>query len=81
MEININDSVKVKLNETGMYILRENHLKLKESFPNLGEFNDARDEDGYMKFQLWDLMQTFGPHIDLCHAPPFDTTIILETRL
>lgn len=80
MEININDSVKVKPNEKGMEILRNNHRKLSEYFPSLGEFNDPRDEDGYMKIQLWSLMETFGPHIRLDALPPFDTSIILETK-
>lgn len=78
MKLNINDSIKVKLNDHGMEILREEHEYYRERMPKLGDFVDRRDEDGYMKFQLWDFMARFGKHITLGSIPPFDTEIILE---
>lgn len=76
--MNINESVTIKLNETGMSILRSEHAELKSAFPSLNDFVEIEaDEDGLYpkKMQLWSVMQTFGPNIRLGAIPPFDTEI------
>ena len=76
--MNINESVIIKLNETGMSILRAEHAKLKSALPSLHDFVEIEpDEDGLYpkKMQLWSVMQTFGPHISLGSNPPFSTDI------
>ena len=76
--MNINESVIIKLNETGMSILRDEHSDLKSAFPSLHNFVEIdADEDGLYqkKMQLWSVMQTFGPHISLGTNPPFSTEI------
>lgn len=76
IDVNINDNVLVKLNDKGFKILEDQHEALRELFLNVGEFVPPKtDSDGYCKFQLWELMQTFGPHIRLSEQPPFDTEI------
>lgn len=78
--MNINEIVTIKLNENGMGILRAEHAELKSAFPSLHNFVEIEpDEDGFYqkKMQLWSVMQTFGPHIRLCVAPPFDTEIYI----
>ncbi|MGL4754058.1 MAG: hypothetical protein ACRCXB_16935 [Aeromonadaceae bacterium] len=76
--MNINESVTIKLNETGMEILRAEHADLKSAFPYLHDFVEIEsDEDGLYpkKMQLWSVMQTFGPYISLGANPPFSTEI------
>ena len=76
--MNINESVTIKLNETGMEILRAEHADLKSAFPSLHDFVEIEaDEDGLYpkKMQLWSVMRTFGPHISLGTNPPFSTEI------
>jgi hypothetical protein len=46
--ININDDVKVKLTDSGRDVLAMQQLKRQQ------------DADGYIKFQLWELMNIFG---------------------
>ena len=76
MQFNVNDSVRVKLNDRGVKILRERHDELRKRLPSVGNFTlPAVDENGWSKFQLWDLMRIFGPHISLGMVTPFDTTI------
>jgi len=79
MKININQFVKVKLNEYGLFILEEQHKQLREIVPSLGDFKKPEvDENGFTEFQLWYLMRTFGPYINLGSTPPFEITIIIE---
>lgn len=76
--MNINESVTIKLNETGMEILRDEHADLKSAFPSLHDFVEIEaDEDGLYpkKMQLWSVMRTFGPYISLGTNPPFSTEI------
>lgn len=76
--MNINESVIIKLNETGMSILRNEHAKLKSALPSLHDFVEIEpDEDGFYqkKMQLWSVMQTFGHHISIGANPPFSTEI------
>ena len=80
IEFNINEFVKVKLTAVGRAELKRQHDELCEAFPNIEtEISDIyqSDEDGYTKFQLWSLMNTFGHICHMGSAPPFDTTIIL----
>lgn len=80
MKFNINDYVKVKLNESGLEILRKQHEELQQMFPSMNkeEFVPPKtDENGYTKFQLWVLMERFGPEIGMSFNPPFETDIII----
>lgn len=64
MLYNINNYVKVKLTNNGRLILKEQNINPSE-------------EDGWTKFQLWDLMSIFGPY--LCNGCDlfFETNIEL----
>ena len=79
MKYNINYNVKVKLNESGKKILEDEHNRLQELIKPEGRrrFELKLDNEGYYKTQMWDLMQTFGPHVHLSCEPPFETEIIL----
>jgi hypothetical protein len=74
MIVNINDTVKVKLNDRGFEI----HKNMWEPFYNTIKTTYVppfKDKDGYSTFQLWSLMETYGPHISLGSLAPFDTDI------
>lgn len=77
IDFNINEYVRVKLNDKGRRILRDRHAAYAEAFP--GSFPEYRepkeDADGWSQRQAWDLMQTFGQHVTLGLEPPFSTTI------
>ena len=81
IKFNINHHVKVKLTGYGLDILRKHHESLAKQFPEVfGEFKEPKkDEDGYVRFQMWCLMERFGPYIHMgCKEQPFETNIILE---
>lgn len=81
--VNINHLVKVKLNERGLEILREQRLELNKRLPeNLrSEFTPPKvDKEGYCKYQLWCLMETFGKYCVLGYEPPFEAEILVEVH-
>ena len=68
IDLNINDTVKVKLTQAGFQIACD-----------AGYQNTATniDVDGYSSFQLWILMEIFGPH--LYHGMP--NTLFEQNRI
>ncbi len=76
MKFNINNYVKVKLTDRGRKILEDQHAEIKKSLPN-AEPLYIPDEDGFVRFQLWELISTFGKHIYHGCDIPFETTIDL----
>lgn len=82
---NINDNVRVKLNERGLEIHKNWHDGFLELLPeHVRDKHPYRmpevDILGYYECQLWSLMEMFGPHIRLGELPPFDTEIFLVVR-
>lgn len=84
MMININDKVKVKLTELGKHIYLHQFDGLNEQItrnggkpivPNLPK----TDADGYTTFQLWNLMEIYGPHMHLGCLIPFELNILIPT--
>jgi repressor LexA len=76
MRFNINETVRVKLNEDGLRILEARHTELYQHIGLDRPFAPPQvDDEGYSRFQLWTLMREFGPHIRMGMKPPFDTTI------
>lgn len=78
MKFNVNDRVRIKLNEHGLRLHRadwerwtsEAGLSRKYTPPVI-------DEHGYSSFQLWHVMELFGPHMGLGLECPFDPEIKL----
>lgn len=71
---NINDGVKVKLTESGI-------VHYKRHFAEVGIITDGPpiDDQGYTRFQLWDLMKTFSDQVFMGNLnPPFETGILIE---
>ena len=75
--INLNDEVKIKLNDKGIEILKQEHERINQLLERKDKFEVKLDEDGYYKEQLWRIMQVFGKHIALGADVPFETDIIV----
>lgn len=85
MTINLNDSVKVKLTDHGKDIYFHQYDELNEHIKRSGgkliEPKMPRvDAEGYTSFQLWHLMELYGPHIHMCSPLPFDVNIVIESE-
>ena len=75
-KFNVNYHVYVRLTDHGREIYRKywRQFSTKESSaPSL-----TVDETGWSKFQLWELMAIFGPHIFSGGTVPFETTIYFD---
>lgn len=78
MLFNINDTVRVKLTDEGRKAHRENFDKLYCSNPNKPEYRPIKeDDDGWSSWQMWYLMQQFGPHTYMGCELMFHPTIEL----
>lgn len=81
MMFNVNNYVRIKLTDYGKEILRKRFDEMHEKFPKaFKKFRTPKeDADGWSKWQMWDLMNTFGDYVSLGMEVPFDTVIeILE---
>ena len=81
---NINDFVKVKLTDRGKYIYRHNFDVLNANILRNGgtpiiPIELEYDDDGYVEFQLWHLMEIFGRYLFNGCKLPFETTIKLKS--
>ncbi len=83
MKFNINYYVKVKLTKHGKELLRLDHdafiEQIKAFSPPLAEGRvfklPKEDEEGWSKWQMWHLFETFGKHMYLGCNTPFETEI------
>lgn len=77
MQLNINETVRVKLTQRGRDVHRLDHINFWSQFP--GQKREYRppieDAEGWSSWQLWCLMKEFGPHTDLGMSPCFETII------
>jgi len=80
---NINDTVRVKLTPYGRAMHRKAHEDLMQHTRRLGYpdpfpyVSVKEDKRGWSEWQLWHLMQIFGPHIYHGCKNCFDMTIII----
>ena len=78
VKTNVNNYVKVKLNDVGLTELERQHNELKEIVPTLGEFKNPKvDEDGYSEFQIHCFMNLFGHIMIMGMACPFEAGNII----
>jgi hypothetical protein len=70
MDFNINDAVMVKLTPAGHEAAKSHWRQYAIEWRAPPE-----DAEGFSKWQLWDLMQTFGSAISMGLPVPFETTI------
>ena len=67
MEVNLNHTIKVKLTDLGNKIYEDflqNEYKSLSHCPDIAKIRlgKAKDQDGYIHFQLWEFMSIFGEH-------------------
>ena len=79
IRFNINNYIKAKLTKRGHEIHRANYARLfagylVEKYPYAPP---AEDADGWSKWQAWDFMSTFGPHMGCGSDVPASTEIII----
>jgi len=85
MKFNINNTVLVKLTDRGRKVLKEQHEQFCKDFPSIPEKvkeyePKKEDANGFTEFQLWVLMETFGPYTHIGMETMFETEIILHQR-
>lgn len=76
LPFNINDQVRVKLTPVGLQFLKANGHDWRLT----PDASNAPDERGWSTWQLWDLMQIFGPIIYHGCSLPFETSIIIKGK-
>lgn len=80
---NINETVRVKLTDHGRKIHREHFRKLNATIPvtaDLKYMPPKEDAEGWSEWQMWCLMEAFGPHIGMCREQPFETSIEFQVE-
>ena len=82
MIFNINNYVEIKLTQYGKDILKEKEDKIFTEYPSLKEYlyKYKVNNRGYLKLQLWEVMNIFGDRFcDGCDAP-FEMDIKMEVK-
>ena len=80
---NINSTVKVRLTKYGKELLRKDWESLWTSINRLDEHPykpPTPDADGYVKFQMWELMTRLGEYCGLLADLPFYTVILIDEK-
>ena len=80
---NINSTVKVRLTKVGEELLKKDWEDFWNSFGRLDEFPykpPTPDADGYVKFQMWELMTRLGEYCGLLADLPFYTVILIDEK-
>ncbi|WP_025185110.1 hypothetical protein [Leptospira interrogans] len=65
ISINLNDFIKVKLNEAGFKRLSEDYNSLIPHSVSTWHFQKQVDADGYSMFQIHEFMRIFSPDLHL----------------
>lgn len=79
IKFNMNDIVRVKLTDYGRRLHRLQFEHLFSNYQHLKHayHNPPEDANGWSKWQLWNLMSTFGKHIYMGGENVFETNIEL----
>ena len=76
IDFNLNDTVWVQLTEFGLAEHKRGH---EVAFGEVGSYKPPpTDEDGWSKWQLWELIGMFGGVMRIGFNSPFETTIRLD---
>ena len=70
---NLNDYVKVRLNDYGICVYKSFYAKYGLDAPQL-----KMDEEGYVKFQVWDFMGIFGDSMRIGGRLPCDLNVLIQ---
>lgn len=79
---NLNDEVRVKLNQRGIDILRTGHDAMNDLWRGkLGPYRGPKiDQNGYTSFQMWEFMRIFGNTMIMGLDTPFEMNILIPER-
>ncbi len=82
---NINNTIKVKLEDIGYELLAEEHNSYAGAIPKwevrtAEYYKNKADSFGYSEFQAWYFMQIFGPVTALGGPGYYHTTILIQTK-
>lgn len=81
VNFNINDFIYVKLKPVGIAELEKQHRDLLKTFPGMGDFEyPEEDADGYSKWQMHQLMSTFGQLFSTGLPEPFNLNIKVDVQ-
>ncbi|MBL4755834.1 MAG: hypothetical protein JKY52_19850 [Flavobacteriales bacterium] len=81
MKFNINECVFVQLTDAGREEIKRQHDELRETFPKLSpQAKKVEDKNGWSKWQLHCLMNTFGHMTHNGGQLPFNTEIRIESN-
>lgn len=85
MLFNANNYVRVRLTEHGREVYRqqvdEMNTYIRKLNPDVELFPyEVIEDDGWSRWQLWDLMKTFGPHMGVARPLMFSMEIEIETN-
>jgi hypothetical protein len=80
-KFNVNDNVKVKLTDYGKKLLKAEHERFWAKHSRDVAYEPKReDANGYVTFQLWELMARLGPSIVMGLELPFKTEILIDDK-
>lgn len=77
---NLNYSIFVKLTPRAVVVWKEWYEATYPGLehPPLSDYQAKADAEGYTKFQGWQLMQIFGPHMGLLTPSMFGMAVMLD---
>jgi hypothetical protein len=77
MDFNINEIVLAKLTDHGRAVHASDHAIFwaQHGKPAMEYRPPKEDAEGWSRWQMWDLMRSFGQHTGLAMPPCFETTI------
>jgi hypothetical protein len=84
-EFNINQYVYIRLTEVGYATWKERHDDMYRPYPAyhseikpIEHYKQQANDEGFIKMQLWEVMQLFGHKMGNGMPVPFETEILLE---
>lgn len=77
IEFNMNQYVRVRLTEYGRSLHRQDYDEFVRRFgkPPFKYKPPVEDADGWSEWQLWQLMNIFGQHVQMGFRVPFETNM------
>ena len=75
---NINSTVKVRLTKYGKELHRKYWEDLWISINRLPYEPPTPDAGGYVEFQIWELIDTFGSPCGMCEGEPLCSAILID---
>jgi hypothetical protein len=81
MDFNINECVSVQLTDHGRAVHAAEHaMLLAKTGASLTYRAPKEDSDGWSRWQLWELMRSFGEHIGMGMEPCFGAVIRIPAK-